>query len=198
MEINTYSEVKACAQAQQQSLKSQSYLQSEAPSSLALAATLERLDVHFLAPIGNAEVEPLVSPHTLLLGLTSSSEARIRLALIPLFLRRPQYSDYVFKVTDELENDHHHTLCCFYTAARLLQQKYSEPLVELFGDSSDLPSLFDHVLDIDDALCPDTCLRQLAEKQACLSGKPLNWYGTYEHAYTRLIRHAEFRKQWQI
>ena len=84
----------------------------------------------------------------------------------------------------------------YYTAAQLLQKKYREELEEFFGDQDSLPALFEQNLVPNDEKSPDQCLRQLAEKQAQLSGKSINWYGTYEHAYTRLERHTKARKLW--
>lgn len=160
-----------------------------------LAATLQHLDVHFVVLDAEHEVAPLDSPKYLISGLASNSEARMRLALIPLFLRHPDYSAYVSLVKG-LTNSQTQALHCFYMAAHLLQQKYRSELVTTFGDFADLPNLFEEELKLGPVDCPDQQLRQLAQRQATLSQKPLNWYGTYEHAYIRLVRHANLQKKW--
>ena len=161
----------------------------------ALTTTLDELGVHFIAGQTDGRAAANVPPQILLCGLTSSDEARLRLALIPLFLERPQYADYVTEALNHLSPTQQQLLCCYYTAARLLQQKYRSQLTFLIGKRPPLPALFDDVLDINTIELPDARLRQLAERQAQLSGKPLNWYGTYEHAYQRLARSARWRKQ---
>jgi hypothetical protein len=154
-----------------------------------LAATLEQLNVHFVvAPTD--EVDTYESPISLLCGLASSDASRMRLALIPLFLQHPRYAKYLANALSCLTPDQQQYLRCIYTAAQLLQQKYRQQLMALFGDSPTLPALFEHELGLDECAAPDVRLHQLAQQQTTLSGKAINWYGTYEHAYERLVRHA--------
>lgn len=37
----------------------------------------------------------------------------------------------------------------------------------------------------------------LAERQRILSGRAINWLGTYEHGTLRLLTHEERRQAWQ-
>ena len=163
----------------------------------ALAATLDQLGVHFVAGQTDGWVET-IAPDVLLCGLASSDEARMRLALIPLFLKHPHYAVYVTEALNLLTPAQQQFLRCYYTAAQLLQQKYRSQLTALFGNCSPLPALFEHALEIDKVESADVRLRQLAKRQAQLSGRPINWYGTYEHAYARLVRHEKQIKQWQL
>lgn len=163
----------------------------------AVIATLEELGVHFFASQTDVGSKTLVSPETLIYNLASSKEARMRLALIPLFLKHPHYAEYVKKTLANLSLSHQDLLRCYYTAAQLLQIKYRAELLELFGQQDYLPVLFDDSLKLDDTESPDTRLHQLARRQAELSGRAINWYGTYKHAYTRLTRHTKWNKQWQ-
>ena len=162
-----------------------------------LATTLERLGVHFIAGKPDSDSEAAESPVALLRGLASSDESRMRLALIPLFLRRPEYALHVEAALSGLPHQAQHFLHCYYTAAQLLQQKYYQTLVELFGNLAILPALFEDALNLAVAGSPDGRLQQLGQVQAHLTGKPLNWQGTYEHAYTRLVQHSRRRLQWQ-
>ena len=121
----------------------------------------------------------------------------MRLALIPLFLRCPHYAHYVVETMKHLAVPQQHFLCCYYTAAQLLQQKHHAQLVALFGNSAPLPDLFEDALDLDSGESIDARLQQLAGQQSRLTGRPINWYGTYEHAYNRLVRHEVQRQKWQ-
>ncbi|HFC12286.1 MAG TPA: hypothetical protein ENJ56_05525 [Anaerolineae bacterium] len=162
----------------------------------ALVGTLEKIGVHFVAGQANGQDESMPLD-TLLLGLARSDEARMRLALIPVFLKNPDCAAYVTDVLSRLAPSQQNLLRCYYTAAQLLQQKYAAQLALLFGSQEPLPALFADILQLEHGKSADSRLRQLAQRQAQLSGKLLNWYGTYEYAYTRLVRHAEKRMQWQ-
>jgi hypothetical protein len=162
-----------------------------------LAASLDQLGVHFIAGQPDARPETAKSPLALLRGLASSNEARLRLALIPLFLKRPEYALHVEETLPILSLTAKHFLRCYYTAAQLLQQKHYQTLTELFGSLAILPSLFERTFNLDSTESPDVRLQQLARQQARLSGLPFNWYGTYEHAYNRLVQHSQRRLQWQ-
>lgn len=67
-----------------------------------LVAELNRLDVYFLqdetAPVMTAPMPPA----TLIMQLATSDEARLRLALIPLLLRHPEFADDVCWVVPSL------------------------------------------------------------------------------------------------
>ncbi|MBK8903939.1 MAG: hypothetical protein IPM53_22345 [Anaerolineaceae bacterium] len=166
------------------------------PTNIILTKTLDQLGVHFIAGKPDTHPETAESPVALLRGLASSDEARLRLALIPLFLKRPEYAAHVENALTGLSPTAQHFLRCYYTAAQLLQQKHYQTLTELFGNLAILPSLFEETLNLDSTESPGMRLQQLAKEQARLIGKPLNWYGTYEHAYTRLVQHSRRRMQW--
>lgn len=166
------------------------------PTNAILTTTLDQLGVHFIAGRVDTHPEIAESPVALLRGLASSEEARLRLALIPLFLKRPEYAAYVKNSLFGLSPTAQHFLRCYYTAAQLLQQKHYQTLTELFGNLAVLPSFFEDSLNLDSTESSDMRLRQLASEQAQLIDKPLNWYGTYEHAYTRLVQHSRRRLQW--
>ena len=163
-----------------------------------LLAALEHLDVHFVASNLNGQLDTAAPPEFVLRGLIESTEARMRLVLIPLFLQHPHYAKYMSGVLRRLAPLQQKKLYCYYMAAQLLQQKYSVELVELFGTSSLLPALFDQALKLAPVGLPDERLHQLAKRHAEISNKDINWYGTYEHAYQRLVRHRKKRILWQL
>jgi hypothetical protein len=168
-----------------------------APTNAILTMTLDHLGVHFIAGEVDTHPEIAESPVALLRGLASSEEARLRLALIPLFLKRPEYAAYVKNALFGLSPTAQHFLRCYYTAAQLLQQKHYQTLTELFGNLTILPPLFEDSLNLDSTESPDVRLQQLGREQARLTGCPLNWYGAYELAYKRLVQHTQKRLQWQ-
>jgi hypothetical protein len=151
-----------------------------------LANALHTLGVNFIR--GGKDDEPLPShPARLIAELAESDEARLRLALIPLFLERPEYASRVRAVANRLNNDAQLTLQCYYSAAVWLAKKYQ------------LDSLLPDHFSKDLALMPgdDVAenLRALAERHAELSGSFVNWLATYQHAEQIWRKSYERRKR---
>lgn len=162
-----------------------------------LLVALDRLGVEFIARGSEKAADPNISPDKLIAGLANSDDARIRLALIPFFLLHPEFSSNVKKALSNVLQDKQHYLKCYYLAAYFLQIKYHSQLDTLFGKKSPLPALFQqtfHHINVKDA---DTSLHKLSKFQADLSNRPINWYGTYEHAYKRLVAHKAWKMRWQ-
>ena len=65
---------------------------------------------------------PLLDPVTLIQSLAQSGEARARMALIPLFLRHPEFSSEVVKADEGLSPSDQLYLRFYYTATVLLQK----------------------------------------------------------------------------
>lgn len=158
-----------------------------------LVGALNALDVPFIA--GDAP-DAHLSPSQLIQGLARAPEARLRSAIIPLVLRHPEFSSDA-RVAEQALSDLARVTCeCFYTAAVLLQLKYRERLISLFGQQLLLTDWFGATLGI--ALSPDVdaSLRALGERHTALTGLPINWVGTYHHAAERFIRHCEVEQRW--
>ncbi len=162
-----------------------------------LVAALDHLGVEFVAGNEAALPDSGFSPSTLLSGLANSEEARVRLALIPLLLLHPEFSGDVHQAMTKVLPEKQHYLKCYYLASHLLQEKYRSQLESLFGKKALLPVLFEKIAQFIDAQDVDGRLRKLSEYQTCLSNRPINWYGTYEHAYSRLVTHKLWKIQWQ-
>src|SRR5690606_32001366 len=81
------------------------------------------------------------------------------------------------------------TLVCYYTAAMLLQRKYARQLGRTGLLKPSLPDLFGRELALPPSRDVDSLLEQLGKRQASLSGRPINWVGTYEHAAKHILRH---------
>lgn len=173
-----------------------SAVRSTSPSGAALAAELERLGLRFVSSSPEDALPFALSTEDLIAALARSKEARLRMALIPLFIAHPEYSRFVSQVSQELVEQAQITLVCYYTAAVLLQRKYAQRLLQLGLKASELPDIFGHSLALPLNSSADDLLLHLAEHQIQMSGRPINWYGTYEHAMERFIRRLELEAVW--
>lgn len=162
----------------------------------ALAAELDRLGIAWVVASVDDRPEPPLEPIELIAALSSSDEARLRMALIPLFLSRPDYAELAGETAATLSGQPRVTLICYYTAAKLLQRKYEDRLEKLGLDSPILKDWFSQELGLSDAKDPDTQLADLAKRHAELSGRQLNWYGTYEQAARRFMQRLEQELTW--
>lgn len=157
---------------------------------------LAALDVHFIQVEHSNNGMPTVEPEHFILSLSVSSESRIRLALIPLLLRHPHYVVHVETAAPQLPYMAQITLKCYYMATYFLQQKYALRLEKLFGSSASLPALFARELAVSVELDFEHGLWTLAERHKQLSGRHINWLGTYEHGATRFLASTEHRRLW--
>lgn len=162
------------------------------------ASTLHALDVDFVLS-EKVKTSPLKDkPLHLIVGLAESDEARLRLSLIPLFLRHSEYSKYVRDAAETTSPNSRLSLQCYYTAAVWLQQKHRERLAVLIGEKPSLPDLFSKELMISAEQNPDKNLQTLAYRHQELSKKHINWLGTYKHGAERFMIHLERQKAWQV
>ena len=129
------------------------------------------------------------------MALAQSSEARLRLSLIPLFLKHPEYAVRVRAVAKKLDPAARLTLQCYYSAAVWFQQKYQARLNELIGEKISLPDTFSDELGMDASADPDKNLALLAQRHQILSGMHINWLGTYQHAAQVWKKGLEYKKK---
>jgi len=164
-----------------------------APSELVDA--LNTLGVCFLS--GGSGVSRSFPPAALLAALASSTESRLRMALIPLLLAHPEFAEMIGEVEESLPARGAVVLRCYYTAAYWLRAKYHKRLEAVCGLQPALPDLFSEQTGLADQTAPDGALGVLALYQQKLTGLSLNWLGTYEHAAQSWLRFTEHEKQWQ-
>ena len=162
-----------------------------------LVAALNALDVQFLFGGKQPLVDNQMNPPKLLCSLAMSDDARFRLAIIPLLLRHPEFAIATKVAVEESLQEAQIVLKCYYTAAHLLQQKYFARLQRIFGTHVALPDLFGAELGLITFQNVDEGLSRLAQHQRTLSGRSINWLGTYEHGAQRLLLHHERRQAWQ-
>ena len=133
-------------------------------------------------------------PARLIAALAGSKEARLRLALIPLFLEHPEFAAYVRPVAANLNASARLTLQCYYCAAVWLQREYQARLESILGSKPSLPDHFSRELGLQQTLVdPEPNLQMLAERHQVLSGEKVNWLGTYQHAAQVWLRGLENR-----
>jgi hypothetical protein len=161
-----------------------------------LVGALDARDVHFLTGGEYSNRAHDITPAQLLAELAMQNDARMRLAIIPLLLRRPELSSVAIDATQRVVGSARQTLKLYYTAAMLLQRLHHSRLIPLLGEQQALPDLFGAELGLSGAGNPKARLRELAERHAALTGFALNWIGTYEHAAQRLIRRLESEALW--
>jgi hypothetical protein len=172
-------------------------LDSSAITADELVGALDALGVHFLAGGAQTARALALSPAELLLGLARDSDARMRLAVIPLLLCHPEYAEYAPSVAAQLAGDAKLTFQCYYTAAYWLQRKYAKALAKLVGAVQPLLDLFSAALEAhSDETAPDRALALLSRRHQVLSGEPINWRGTYEHAAQCLLKQLTREKLW--
>lgn len=160
-----------------------------------LVDALNTLGVIFLR--GGDGVPVTIAPDTFIAALAASPEARLRMALIPLLLTHPEFAADVDEALQSLSLDAGIVLRCYYTAAYWLQAKYRARLVSVCGLKAQLPNLFSAELNMAGYTEPDAALRALAVRQQEMTGRVLNWHGTYGHAAQSWLRFMEHKNRWQ-
>jgi len=138
--------------------------------------------------------QPTLEPVHLIVALAQSHDARLRMALIPLFLRHPEFSKDVIVADERLSPAEQLYLRFYYTAAVLLQKKHRERLMKIFGKQPPLPDLFSEKLGFLPGEDIEESLARLGKHHQTVSGQIINWFGTYEHAAEVWLKQMELQK----
>ena len=157
-----------------------------------LVNELNVLGVHFLR--GGDDAPAFYKPADLIVALASSPEARLRLALIPLFLQHPEFASFAITAKGLMPERAKIFCMCYYTAAHLFQKIHREKIKNLLGHVDLLPDLFSEEIGLQRIPDPQARLKLLAQRQCELSGADINWLGTYHHGLERWLKPME-RKQ---
>jgi hypothetical protein len=164
------------------------------PTDDQLVAELRRLGIRHLRCRVIAEDAELASA-TLVVGLARSSDARLRAALLPLFLWRPDLADPVKEAARQLDGRSLATLQCFYSAAVVLQEFHSERLDQLGGSRLMLSDLFSASLDLPATDNDTERLAAIGDRHARLTGDEVNWVGTYLHVVDDFLLSAGMKAE---
>lgn len=149
-----------------------------------LANALRALGVNFIMAQEGMDSSLQNQPARLIASLAESPESRLRLSLIPLFFEHPEFAAHVREASNTLGPSAKLTLLCYYSAAVWLARKYQPHI-------NSLPDLFSVVLKLTPTDDNDENLRLLAIRHEELSGRHVNWHGTYEHAAQRWISQSK-------
>jgi hypothetical protein len=160
-----------------------------------LVAELHRLGVRHLARLNTAVPAPAMPPAQLLAALAQDSQARLRGALILLFLRRPDFSADVPKAVAMLDDPATVTLKLYYQAAGYLQDELEPILRQQLAGWQPLPDLFSVEFDLPSAgaVSVGAALAALGEVHRRLSGRDYNWTGSYRQHVGVFLRQLTTR-----
>jgi hypothetical protein len=162
----------------------------ETPSGDQIACELHRLGIRHLSWAGDT-VPGSFTTTSLLVGLAASPDARLRNALVPLFILRTEYGDAVPGAAEELSERSRVHLACAYSAAVVLQESYGPHMAGAPNDDRKLEDHFADELGLPATAVADVRLAAIADRHARLSGEDLNWSGTYRHAVESCLRFVD-------
>ncbi|NOH02379.1 MAG: hypothetical protein HND47_10730 [Chloroflexi bacterium] len=74
-----------------------------------------------------------------------------------------------------------------------MQKKFHGRINRISGKQDLLPDLFSKQLSVDPDMDPDGALSNLAERHNAMTGRSVNWVGTYEHAADVWLRQMELQ-----
>jgi hypothetical protein len=144
-----------------------------------LAAALAQLDVHYLRTQTAVPPSP-IDPSDLIAALAQHPSPRTHEALIPLFLRHPEFAKYMPDLVERLPAEASLLLRHLYTAAVYLQHLWRGKLEMYLGTAPLLPDYFGQPewgLPAPTEHFGEAGLRLLAEQQQARTG--FNWLNNY-------------------
>ena len=155
-----------------------------------LVAELHRLGVRHLVRLWPGAAYPPLPPAELIAALAGHRQARLRGALILLFLRRPSLSGAALEALGSLTGVAADTLRLYYTAAAYLRPELEAELQAHSDDVSPLPDLFSAELELpaQGTIAVEAALQSLGEVHARLSGRAYNWAGSYRQHLSLFLR----------
>ena len=151
-----------------------------------LTNALRALDVNFILGGKSKDAFLHKQPARLIAALAESDESRLRLSLVALFLEHPEFASRVRTVAKRLNSSARLTLQCYYSAAVWLTRKYQS--------HKPLPDYFSKELNMHPTADPEENLRLLAKRHKELSGRRINWLGTYRHAEQVWQKGLEYKR----
>lgn len=141
-----------------------------------LVAKLREAGVSYLAPSDAAATEEVSSMAALLMAVINQADGRLKLALIPLFIRHPELAQNVPDLVEQLPPEESLDLQTYYMAAVYLQRHWKSLLRLYLGSNNLLPDLFSQSLGFPpaDESFGKTGLYELADAWQARSKYPFN------------------------
>ena len=152
-----------------------------------LIGEMNRIGVNFVVGETIPGVTNPLSPIELMAGLAAHKDARIRLALIPVLLKHPEYATEATEVLEMLDDSRKITFKLYYTAAYLLQLAYDDELLGLVETYQDIQDYYSEEFNVSEEGTAQDRLRQLAMMHKKITKLSVNWCGTYHHAAKRIL-----------
>ena len=162
-----------------------------------LTAELQAHGLHFIVGQFNVPAVSRLESDELLAGLALQQDARLRSALIPLFLQQTHLAGALPLALADLDTHGEMTLKVYYTAAVILQDEFVSDLQRLVPNWRPLADRYSYELGVDQDATSDVRLYQLGEFHARFTGMVINWPGTYRHAAKRLILRLKHEVRWK-
>ena len=170
------------------------------PGAATLVAELDRWGVSYLSQhVDGPESlrDPSLPPQVLISALIQQPNARLRSALIALFLARPGLWHDVDAVRTAMPRSAQLRLMLFYSASVLLQEIHRVKIQERQGSLwQPLPDLYAEALGLGQQGSPSERLKVLALTHGDATGQQLNWHGTYCQAAAHLLHQWELSRRW--
>ena len=167
----------------------------QSPENAQLVASLEMLGVRYLRAASRVRSEA-IGPRTLITSLACHQQSRFREALIPLFLRHPEYASLVQELVLTLDAGSATTLRHMYTAAVYLQRMWQSTLSIYLGKFPFLPDYFgktDFGLPVPEVYFGEPGLRALADRFKSETG--FDWWSTYQSVINLFLAQLGLEKQ---
>ena len=161
-----------------------------------LTAELQARGLYVLVGPLPAFPSPRLADEALVAALAQQQDARVRAALIPLFLQQPDLEKALPQALTCLLPDEQTTLKIYYTAAVILQDEVADTLRTNIPQWQPLPDRYSGELGVDRTRETEQQLRDLGRVHTRLTGLDINWPGTYRHAAERLIRRLRAERRW--
>lgn len=165
-----------------------------------LVAELDRWGVSYLSQrVDGPESlrDPSLPPQVLISALIQQPNARLRSALIALFLARPGLWQVVDAARRAMPQSAQLRLMLFYSASVRLQEIHRVEIQARQGSLwQPLPDLYAEALGLGRQGSPSERLKALAQTHGEATGQQLNWHGTYRHAATHLLHQWELSRRW--
>ena len=171
-------------------------MQIESKSADFLTAELQAHGLYYLVGQQHVPAVCRLKSDELIAELTQQQDARLRSALIPLFLQQSQLVDVLPLALSHLDIYGQTTLKIYYTVAVILQHEFASDLQRHLPYWRHLPDRYSDELGIVQEASCDERLRQIGEIHTRLTGLVVNWPGTYRHAAKNLIQRLELDVRW--
>jgi hypothetical protein len=163
-----------------------------------LVAELQRLGIRYISRKESFQARSVRPPRRLLADLVGQPSSRVRMAIIPLLLAKPQFSDAVPAVIKDISDDEAFLMKILYTAAMYLQQIYAEQQAR-YLDPGDrfLADRYSAELGLPEGLDARAALHALGQLHKTATALNINWAGTYENAVQKWLRQMALEEKWK-